>query len=227
MASISTPYVPSVLPNSRLLQTQFRLTYAGAGLNSLPSSLFRSPAVALAFSGHRVASSAPFRSGSYTVGDFMMKKGNLQVLKPSTSVDEALEVLVEKNLSGFPVVDDDWKLVGVVSDYDLLALDSISGVGGGETNIFPDVNSSWKSFKLIHKLLSKKNAEVVGDLMTPAPLVVRENMNLENAARLLLETKFHRLPVVDFEGKLVGIITREDIVRAGLLIKRTHSKELI
>lgn len=41
----------------------------------------------------------------------------------------------------------------------------------------------WQSFKLIHKLLSKKNAEVVGDLMTPAPLVVRETMNLEIAAR--------------------------------------------
>ncbi|KGN43916.1 CBS domain-containing protein CBSX2, chloroplastic [Cucumis sativus] len=211
MASISTPYVPSVFPNSRLPTTQLR--HAG----------YRSPVVALAFSGHRVSSSIPFRNGSYAVGDFMTKKGNLQVLKPSTSVEEALEVLVEKSLSGFPVVDDDWKLVGVVSDYDLLALDSISGVGGGDIiNIFPDVNCSWESFKLIQKLLSKKNGEVVGDLMTPAPLVVSETMNFENAARLLLETKFHRLPVVDCEGKLVGIITREDIVRVGLEMKRTQ-----
>lgn len=41
----------------------------------------------------------------------------------------------------------------------------------------------WQSFKLIQKLLSKKNGEVVGDLMTPAPLVVSETMNFENAAR--------------------------------------------
>ncbi|KAL0559705.1 hypothetical protein IC582_000072 [Cucumis melo] len=226
MASISTPYVPSFFSNSRLPTTQFR--HAGT-FDSSPSSLFRSPVLALAFSGHRVASSIPFRNnGSYTVGDFMTKKGNLLVLKPSTSIEEALEVLVEKSVSGFPVVDDDWKLVGVVSDYDLLALDSISGVGGGDIiNIFPDVNCSWESFKLIQKLLSKKNGEIVGDLMTPAPLVVSETMNFENAARLLLETKFHRLPVVDCEGKLVGIITREDIVRVGLEMKRTHSKELI
>ncbi|KAI5661111.1 hypothetical protein M9H77_20434 [Catharanthus roseus] len=39
----------------------------------------------------------------------------------------ALETLVDKRITGFPVIDDDWKLVGVVSDYDLLALDSISG----------------------------------------------------------------------------------------------------
>ncbi|KAA0031310.1 CBS domain-containing protein CBSX2 [Cucumis melo var. makuwa] len=217
MASISTPYVPSFFSNSRLPTTQFR--HAGT-FDSSPSSLFRSPVLALAFSGHRVASSIPFRNnGSYTVGDFMTKKGNLLVLKPSTSIEEALEVLVEKSVSGFPVVDDDWKLVGVVSDYDLLALDSIS--------VGLIIMLLWQSFKLIQKLLSKKNGEIVGDLMTPAPLVVSETMNFENAARLLLETKFHRLPVVDCEGKLVGIITREDIVRVGLEMKRTHSKELI
>uniref|UniRef100_A0A9I9DIE1 CBS domain-containing protein CBSX2 n=1 Tax=Cucumis melo TaxID=3656 RepID=A0A9I9DIE1_CUCME len=199
MASISTPYVPSFFSNSRLPTTQFR--HAGT-FDSSPSSLFRSPVLALAFSGHRVASSIPFRNnGSYTVGDFMTKKGNLLVLKPSTSIEEALEVLVEKSVSGFPVVDDDWKLemIGKSSN-------SITGVGGGDIiNIFPDVNCSWESFKLIQKLLSKKNGEIVGDLMTPAPLVVSETMNFENAARLLLETKFHRLPVVDCEGKLYFI----------------------
>ncbi|KHG18813.1 CBS domain-containing CBSX2, chloroplastic -like protein [Gossypium arboreum] len=56
--------------------------------------------------------------------------------------------------------------------------------------------------------------------MTPAPLVVRETTNLEDAARLLLETKYRRLPVVDVEGKLVGIITRGNVVRAALQIKR-------
>nr|POE81392.1 cbs domain-containing protein cbsx2, chloroplastic [Quercus suber] len=44
--------------------------------------------------------------------------------------------------------------------------------------------------------------KVVGDLMTPAPLVVRESTNLEDAARLLLETKYCQLPVVDGDGKL-------------------------
>ncbi|XP_022927858.1 CBS domain-containing protein CBSX2, chloroplastic [Cucurbita moschata] len=218
MASISTP--SSVLPNSRSFrQTQSRAGLTGGGYISSPSSRFGPRTVGMAVSRRDVGSSAAYR-----VGDFMTKKGNLQVLKPSTTVDQALEVLVEKSLSGFPVIDDDWKLVGVVSDYDLLALHAISGVGGGggETNIFPDVNSSWKRFKEIQKLLSKTNGEVVADLMTPAPLVVREATNLESAARVLLETKLHRLPVVDRDGKLVGVITREDIVRAGLHIKRTH-----
>ncbi|KAL2537354.1 CBS domain-containing protein CBSX1 [Forsythia ovata] len=166
--------------------------------------------------------SVPPREGMYTVGDFMTRKEDLHVVKPSTTVDEALEMLVEKRITGFPVIDDDWKLVGVVSDYDLLALDSISGGGQHDTNMFPDVDSTWKTFNEIQKLLSKTNGQVVSDLMTPAPLVVRENSNLEDAARLLLKTKYRRLPVVDGDGKLVGIVTRGNVVRAALQIKRAN-----
>ncbi|XP_059652912.1 CBS domain-containing protein CBSX2, chloroplastic-like isoform X2 [Cornus florida] len=93
-----------------------------------------------------ITNSSPSRDGTYTVGDFMTRKENLQVVKPMTTVDEALETLVEKRITGFPVIDDDWKLVGVVSDYDLLALDSISGAVGSQAdaNLFPNVDSSWK-----------------------------------------------------------------------------------
>ncbi|XP_059652911.1 CBS domain-containing protein CBSX1, chloroplastic-like isoform X1 [Cornus florida] len=173
-----------------------------------------------------ITNSSPSRDGTYTVGDFMTRKENLQVVKPMTTVDEALETLVEKRITGFPVIDDDWKLVGVVSDYDLLALDSISGAVGSQAdaNLFPNVDSSWKTFNEIQKLLNKTNGKVVGDLMTPAPLVVRETTNLEDAVRLLLETKYHRLPVVDSDGKLIGIITRGNVVRAALKIKRASEK---
>ncbi|XP_057963669.1 CBS domain-containing protein CBSX1, chloroplastic-like [Malania oleifera] len=164
--------------------------------------------------------SAPTRNKTYTVGDFMTKKEDLQVVRTTTTVDEAWEALVEKKITGFPVINDDWKLVGVVSDYDLLALNSISGGGRAATSLFPDVNSSWKRFNEIQKLLDKTNGKVIGDLMTHAPLVVHESTSLEEAARLLLETKYHRLPVVDIEGKLVGIITRGNVVRAALQIKR-------
>ncbi|KAJ8764544.1 hypothetical protein K2173_006284 [Erythroxylum novogranatense] len=183
----------------------------------------RSSAVSAA--GTLMTNSVPPRSGIYTVGDFMTKKENLQVVKPTTTVEEALETLVEHRITGFPVIDDNWKLVGLVSDYDLLALDSISGGGRADNSMFPEVDSSWKTFNEVQKLLSKTNGKLVGDLMTPAPVVVRETTNLEDAARLLLETKYRRLPVVDAEGKLVGIITRGNVVRAALQIKRTLQTE--
>ncbi|KAG6537983.1 CBS domain-containing protein CBSX1, chloroplastic-like [Zingiber officinale] len=163
-------------------------------------------------------------NGFYTVGDFMTKKEDLHVVKPSTSVDEALELLVENRVTGFPVIDDDWNLVGVVSDYDLLALDSISGSGQTDTSMFPEVDSSWKTFNEIQKLLRKTNGKVIGEVMTDAPLVVRETTNLEDAARLLLETKHRRFPVVDSAGKLVGVITRGNVVSAALQIK--HAKRV-
>ncbi|XP_020216042.1 CBS domain-containing protein CBSX1, chloroplastic [Cajanus cajan] len=171
------------------------------------------------------ANSVSPTGGLYTVGDFMTKKDELIVVKPTTSVDEALEILVENRITGFPVIDDNWKLVGVVSDYDLLALDSISGHGRKDNNMFPEVDSSWKTFNEVQKLLSKTNGKLIGELMTTVPMVVRETTNLEDAARLLLETKFRRLPVVDAEGRLVGIITRGNVVRAALQIKRGNQKK--
>ncbi|XP_050291789.1 CBS domain-containing protein CBSX1, chloroplastic [Quercus robur] len=175
-------------------------------------------------SGTLTANSVPPRNGVYTVGDFMTRKEDLHVVKPTTTVDEALEALVENRITGFPVIDDNWKLVGLVSDYDLLALDSISGGTRSDTSMFPEVDSTWKTFNEVQKLLSKTNGKVVGDLMTPAPVVVRETSNLEDAARILLETKYRRLPVVDADGKLVGIITRGNVVRAALQIKRASEK---
>lgn len=193
----------------------------------LSTSTYRIPVLrrssAVAASATLTANSVPPRSGVYTVGDFMTKKEDLHVVKSTTTVDEALEMLVENRITGFPVIDDDWKLVGLVSDYDLLALDSISGGARPDTSMFPEVDSTWKTFNEIQKLLSKTNGQLVGDLMTPAPVVVRETTNLEDAARLLLETKYRRLPVVDADGKLVGIITRGNVVRAALQIK--HAAE--
>ncbi|KAK7331040.1 hypothetical protein VNO77_25249 [Canavalia gladiata] len=159
-------------------------------------------------------------SGVYTVGDFMTRKEDLHVVKPTTPVDEALETLVEERITGFPVIDDDWNLVGVVSDYDLLALDSISGPAPNDNSMFPEVDRTWQTFNEVQKLLSKTKGKLIGELMTTSPMVVQETSNLEDAARLLLETKFRRLPVVDAEGKLVGIITRGNVVRAALHIKR-------
>lgn len=153
----------------------------------------------------------------------MTPRKDLRVVKPTTTVDEAIELLVENRITGFPVIDDDWKLVGLVSDYDLLALDTISGQGRTDNSMFPEVDSSWKTFNEVQNLLSKTNGQVVGDLMTPAPVVVSETTNLEDVARLLLETKYRRLPVVDDSGKLVGIITRGNIIRAALQIK--HASE--
>ncbi|KAL8152056.1 hypothetical protein V2J09_021864 [Rumex salicifolius] len=170
-----------------------------------------------------MANSTPSKDGVHTVSDCMTKKDDLLVVKPSTTVEEALEIIVENRISGLPVVDDDWKLVGVVSDYDLLALDSVSGSGKTDGSIFPEADSNWKVFNELQRLLTKTNGTLISDVMTLSPLCVRENTNVEDSARLLLETRYRRLPVVDSEGKLVGIITRGDVIRAALQLKQANT----
>ncbi|KAK7319900.1 hypothetical protein RJT34_04628 [Clitoria ternatea] len=204
------PFSPSLIPQRR---SSIRSSAVPKRCRSSHSSGFR-------LASSPTVNSVPRGNGTYTVADFMTKRQNLHVVKTNTTVDEALEALVSNRISGLPVIDDDWNLVGVVSDYDLLAIDSISGGPPSDANLFPDVDSTWKTFNEIQKLLSKTNGKVVGDLMTPTPLVVHESTSLEEAARLLLETKYRRLPVVDDNGKLVGLITRGNIVKAALLSKR-------
>ncbi|KAL6224843.1 hypothetical protein ACLB2K_003698 [Fragaria x ananassa] len=179
----------SRLPCLLLLSSPCRRPFSVSVTTCRGLGLRRSFAVSGAASDTFMANSS--KNGVLTVGDFMTRREDLHVVNPNTTVDEAIELLVENRITGFPVIDVDWKLVGLVSDYDLLALDTISG-GGGKTDnsMFPEVDSSWK---------------VVGDVMTPAPVVVRETTNLEDVARILLETKYRRLPVVDDSGKLVGV----------------------
>ncbi|KAL6639705.1 hypothetical protein ACP70R_022527 [Stipagrostis hirtigluma subsp. patula] len=209
---------PSLSPRTPRASPGRRVAAAAAAPRRRGSSVR-----ALAAAATPAASSATGQNnGVYTVGDFMTKRENLHVVKRTTSVDEALELLVQHRISGFPVIDDDWNLVGVVSDYDLLALDSMSGMRLDDTNtsMFPEVDSNWKSFREIQRLLSKTNGKVIGDVMTSSPLAVRENTNLDAATRLLLETKYRRLPVVDSMGKLVGMITRGNVVKAALQMKK-------
>lgn len=56
----------------------------------------------------------------------------------------------------------------------------------------------------------------VADVMTSDPMVVRGNTDLEAAARLLLERRIRRMPVVDSQGRLIGIFSRGDVIRAAL-----------
>jgi CBS domain-containing protein len=72
--------------------------------------------------------------------------------------------------------------------------------------------------------LNKTHGKTVGEVMTPSPLVVQETTNLEDAAKVLLDSKFRRLPVVDEKGRLIGLLTRGNVVRAALEMKRAAMK---
>jgi CBS domain-containing protein len=83
-----------------------------------------------------------------------MTKGRILTCTPETALDDALEMLVEHHVTGLPVVNENNVVVGVVSDFDLLALEGISAQEKAK-GFFPDADTDWNSFFEIQKLVAK------------------------------------------------------------------------
>ncbi len=107
-------------------------------------------------------------------------------------------LLASWNISGAPVVDEDDHVLGVVSQGDLLQHEAPHGRLGNR------------------QVKRKAGAAFVSDLMTTPAVTVRQDDDITVAAKLLEEHHFHRLPVVDDEGKLVGVVSRSDLLRVFL-----------
>lgn len=105
-------------------------------------------------------------------------------LSPADSIECAVETLVEHRISGAPVVDAEGRLLGLLTEFQLLKIAS-----------FP----------------SLKNMSV-SDLMTKAVWVISEDAPLSEAADLLARHRIRRLPVVR-EGRVVGVVSRRDVIR--------------
>lgn len=116
-------------------------------------------------------------------------------VKPTTPVDAALKRMREEKIRRFPVVDNEGKLVGIVSDKDLLYA-------------APSPATSLSIYEL-HYLYSRITIEQV---MSQDVITVEENDPLEEAARIMVDNKVGGLPVMR-EGTLVGIITETDIFK--------------
>jgi len=106
-------------------------------------------------------------------------------------------------VSGFPVVDDDGKVTGVVSETDLLAVAAADPDPGAEP--------APRGWRLHHKQLTVGEA-TAGALMTHPAVTVSPDELVRTAARLMSSLKLQRLPVVDRDGHLVGIISRSDVL---------------
>lgn len=107
-------------------------------------------------------------------------------------------------VSAFPVLNDKGEVIGVVSESDLLAKQAL-GCGDGE---MPGMITGI----LRHKQLEKARAVTAADLMTSPPITVSPDDTVEHAARLMYLRAVKRLPVVDAENHLAGIVSRTDVL---------------
>lgn len=147
---------------------------------------------------------------SKTVADVMSH--DPIVVKPDTPLKEAVQILAERRISGLPVVDDAGHLVGIISETDLMWQET--GVTPPAYVMFLDSIIYLQNPGSYERDLHKALGQTVGEVMSKSPLTISPNKPLKEAAKIMQEHKVHRLPVLDSEGHVIGILTRGDIIRA-------------
>lgn len=134
-----------------------------------------------------------------TVKDVMTT--HVVAVRLNATYKEMAARLRELRVSAFPVIDEENKVVGVVSEADLLTKEALeytvpSLMGG-----------------ILHgRELAKAAAITAADLMTRPPVTIGPREPVSHAARLMYSRKVKRLPVVDDDGRLIGIVTRTDVL---------------
>jgi acetoin utilization protein AcuB len=113
---------------------------------------------------------------------------------PDTSMMKASKILKEKGIRRLPVVDENGKMVGIVTDRDI-----------------KEASPSKATTLDVHELYYLLSEIKIKDIMTRNPFCVNENGTVEKAAVVMREKKVEGLPVVDDDDKVVGIITETDI----------------
>ena len=123
-----------------------------------------------------------------TVEDYMTRK--LVTFRPDQTMDQVLDLLLAKNISGGPVIDENNNLVGIISEGDCL-----KEVVKGKYNNVPTLSG------------------YVRDYMAVDVKFVEPNLNIFELAQMFLNMRLRRFPVMK-NGRLVGQISQKDVMRA-------------
>ncbi|HMT04195.1 MAG: CBS domain-containing protein [Solirubrobacterales bacterium] len=135
-------------------------------------------------------------------------------VSPDDDVRSVIDLLRTHDLPGVPVVDDVRKVVGIVTESDLVISDEeedfhlphyVNIMGG---IVFLESTKHWE------ERARKAFAATASDMMSTDLVTVGPDEPAEHAGRLISEKKHNRLPVVDDEGRLVGVVTRVDVLAA-------------
>jgi CBS domain-containing protein len=145
-----------------------------------------------------------------TVANWMNRE--LLTVMPSTPISEAVKLLVDRHIGGLPVIDDAGKLVGVISESDLMWREQ--GVEQPPYMLFLGGVIYFQNPLTYDRDLHKALGQTVGEVMTPHAISITADTTLPEAAKIMHDKKLRRLPVIDNNQHPIGIITEGDIVRA-------------
>jgi CBS domain-containing protein len=144
---------------------------------------------------------------------------DLITIAPNMDIVTAAEILLDNRINGVPVVDESGYLLGILCQSDLIAQQKKLPIPTLFT--FLDSVIQMTSSKKIQKQIKKIAALKVSDAMTPEPVTVRPDTQIETVAALMVDSNLHTLPVVE-GSQLVGIIGKEDVLRTLLPISGNH-----
>ena len=131
-------------------------------------------------------------------------------VSPDMEIVHAAKILLENRINGAPVMNETGKLVGILCQSDLIAQQKKLPIPSFFT--FLDGLIPLTSMKQIEKQVQKIAAVTVAQAMTPNPVTVRPETDIEAVAALMVDQSFHTIPVVE-EGELLGIVGKEDILK--------------
>src|SRR5262249_61557907 len=126
---------------------------------------------------------------------------------PHAPLAEVVEKLLDKDYTALPVVDETNRVVGIISDTDLLERGDMEVSLSLKKAVDPDLART-----LIARL--RRVTKTVAQVMTPEPVTIGPHAALSEAARLMSKKNLKRLPVVDADGRLLGVLGRLDILTA-------------
>jgi acetoin utilization protein AcuB len=130
------------------------------------------------------------------VKNFMTRE--VVTVLPETGVEEAYRLMERHNIRRLPVVEEDGTLIGIVTETDV-------------RQVLVPWRSSIKRRKE-KKFYYLARDEIVEDIMTSEVITIKPNNSITEVARLLHEHKFGGIPVVDDDGKVIGIVTSIDLI---------------
>lgn len=134
----------------------------------------------------------------YTARDLMTRR--VLTFRPDMKINHAARTLIGKGRGGAPVVDDERKVIGVLSELDCLGC-------------FLSDAFSWDERFI---------TATVADFMTPDPITVAPHVDVYGMAQLFIDHRIRRLVVVEADNRLAGLVTRRDLGRGIIKMEKEH-----
>jgi CBS domain-containing protein len=151
-------------------------------------------------------------------GDRLVKDVMSSVVKsisPQSSISNAWETMVKNQLKALPVVNEEYQVVGIITDEDLIERAGLQQRFSIAKHLeLQEIESE------ISQLL--KNKKLVGDVMSTPVITIPEEHSLSQAVTLMKKHHLKRIPVTGKNGKLIGMLSRFDILRQVVPIQRTQ-----